>query len=617
MAAVAAPTAAVANGAAAAASDAFTIILFCSSHSEPLQLSDGHCDGCTHQRQVTIQMHERSAHLPWLHCTALLCSLCSDKYTPVQSPLPLVLEWQRSLCARLGLKGRVRLASEGINATLAGSAEGIQEYIRSMNSEGPSEGPHAGHALFADIAYKFSTSDRDPFDALGMFLVSELTASGKMGKSKPPGLQQPNVSAIGQPAAVAAGAADSDAAAVSGTGAAVAAADGVQRSSSLHLTPREFHDAISSFDPSTTLLLDTRNAYETAIGMFSHAVDPKLRAFHQLPEYISMNLEAIRAKKTVLMYCTGGIRCEKASLYLAHRAPNTRVLQLEGGIHKYLDEFPDGGHFVGANMVFDGRLAMASQDPTVLGKCVQCAAAYDKLDDKVLCDVCKSFVLLCDGCRDLYGQKGWRVYCAEHILLAAAAGAPEAEDPKHKGRMTKRARTEAHAPPSAASTAADPAAAASSADAVPAASSGSHAAADADADAAGDGEGSVDAQAAADSVGCPEQWQSFLRRFRTSELEAQLAEMDAILAFFAQPKQKKTASKSRNRKANLHIQRRRLQAYIDGRRAAEAANQTDAAAPAADASAADAGSTAAADAPAISAAPAAPELLSFVPFLNV
>ena len=427
------------------------------------------------------------------------------------------------------------------------------------------------------------------------------------------------MSAAGQAAAdvAAAGAADSDAAAVSGTGNAVAAADGVQRSSSLHLTPREFHDAISSFDPSTTLLLDTRNAYETAIGMFSHAVDPKLRAFHQLPEYISMNLEAIRAKKTVLMYCTGGIRCEKASLYLAHRAPNTRVLQLEGGIHKYLDEFPDGGHFVGANMVFDGRLAMASQDPTVLGKCVQCAAAYDKLDDKVLCDVCKSFVLLCDGCRELYEQKGWRVYCAEHILLAAAAGAPEAEDPKHRGRMTKRSRTEAHAPPSTAATAADPAAAASSADAVPAASSGSPAA-DVDADAAGDGEGSVDAQAAADSVGCPEQWQSFLRRFRTSELEAQLAEMDAILAFFAQPKQKKAASKSRNRKANLHIQRRRLQAYIDGRRAAEAANQTDAAASAADASAADSSSpTAAAAAPATSAAPAAPELLSFVPFLNV
>ena len=220
-----------------------------------------------------------------------------------------------------------------------------------------------------------------------------------------------------------------------------------------------------------------------------------------------MNLEAIRAKKTVLMYCTGGIRCENASLYLAHRAPNTRVLQLEGGIHKYLDEFPGGGHFVGANMVFDGRLAMASQDPTVLGKCVQCAAAYDKLDDKVLCDVCKSFVLLCDGCRDLYDQKGWRVYCAEHILLAAAAGAPEAEDPKHKGRMAKRSRTEAHAPPSAAATAADPAAAASSADAVPAASSGSPAA-DVDADAAGDGEGSVDAQAAADSVGCSHRFNS-------------------------------------------------------------------------------------------------------------
>jgi predicted sulfurtransferase len=569
-------------------------------------------------------------------------------YTPVSLPLEPVVEWQRALCTRLGLLGRARIAEEGINATFAGSKEAIDAYVEAMRTEGP-PAPHPDSTrsppLFARTAFKFSLSDTLPFAGLGMFIVPELTASGKMGKSKPPGLQEQLPSQAGVAAAAAASGVDG-------------APPAAERSSSLHLTPAEFHDALSNFDPETTLLLDTRNAYETAVGTFEHAVDPKLRAFHQLPEFISQNLPAIRSKKKVLMFCTGGVRCEKASLYLAHRAgPDTQVLQLEGGIHKYLDAFPDGGHFKGKNFVFDARLAMAPSEhapngnnangsagsaeaakDAVVGHCVHCGVTDDFLSEAISCAVCKSFVILCAGCRTLYADKKWNYFCTEHMLLTAAEGAPEIEHMKGKQAHNKRQKrgeqqqeqtvegdaaaaspspspspspsaspdSAASASPAAASASPSPAAAAMSDDSVTAASSGDDAAA-----AAATGV----AASPSPSLSCLEQWHSFLRRFTLVQLEAQLAEIDAILAYFASPAQRKAKSRSANRKQNLHVQRKRLAAYILERRAAAAAdpNSSDAGAAAA-ASAAEGESKE--QKPVVSTV-APPQFLSFVPFLNV
>ena len=247
------------------------------------------------------------------------------RYTPIAaSGLESVERWQRGLCERLGLKGRIRLAHEGINATLGGSKQATEAYVEAMNSEGPSDGPQQGHKLFEGIEYKRSTSDREPFPSLGLFRVHELTASGKMGKSKPPGLAPAPPAAAGaasgevESAASAAAAAPAPAS-VSSSSASFAAD---VPTSSLHLTPAQWHEALSSFDPETMLLLDVRNAYETAIGTFEGAVDPKLRAFHQLPSFINQTLAVIHTKKKLLMLCAGAIRCDKEQK-LAHGSSRT------------------------------------------------------------------------------------------------------------------------------------------------------------------------------------------------------------------------------------------------------------------------------------------------------
>jgi UPF0176 protein len=233
-------------------------------------------------------------------------------YTTLSEPLSIVSDWQRTLCEQYGLLGRIRIASEGINATLAGSASDIQSYIQSMRNESPPfPHPDANRKLFAPVEYKFSISTSQPFDSLGMFIVPELCATGKMGKSRPPGLIQSSLEMRQQRREEEqyCAAADASDMAVEAAAAVSSASSSVNSShvSDMHLSPTEFHSELSSFDPSTTLLLDTRNAYETAIGSFTHATDPKIRAFHQLPEYVNQNLSAIRAKKKILMYCTGSV----------------------------------------------------------------------------------------------------------------------------------------------------------------------------------------------------------------------------------------------------------------------------------------------------------------------
>jgi hypothetical protein len=97
------------------------------------------------------------------------------------------------------------------------------------------------------------------------------------------------------------------------------------------------------------------------------------------------------------MYCTGGIRCEKASAYVRSRGVED-VSQLAGGIHRYLEEFEDGGHFKGKNFVFDQRVAVGPAGAAVVGRCLGCAAPYDELSGGRVCTVCRVLVLVCPGC---------------------------------------------------------------------------------------------------------------------------------------------------------------------------------------------------------------------------
>jgi predicted sulfurtransferase len=137
----------------------------------------------------------------------------------------------------------------------------------------------------------------------------------------------------------------------------------------IHLTPEQTHNLLKNA-PQDLIIFDARNNYESRIGSFENALKPDIKNFRDLPEYIDNNLDLFKDKE-VLMYCTGGIRCERGSAYLKSKNVAKKVYQIEGGIHRYAEKFPDG-FFRGKNYVFDGRIAVKVNDD-ILGSCELCS----------------------------------------------------------------------------------------------------------------------------------------------------------------------------------------------------------------------------------------------------
>ncbi|MFM2201072.1 MAG: hypothetical protein RL040_272 [Bacteroidota bacterium] len=142
----------------------------------------------------------------------------------------------------------------------------------------------------------------------------------------------------------------------------------------VHLSAQAFNDLTAKPD---TILIDMRNHYESEVGHFKNAILPDADTFREEIEMVEDMLKG-KEEKNIVMYCTGGIRCEKASAYLKHKGfPN--VHQLEGGIIKYARDIQAGGlenRFLGVNFVFDERLAERISDD-VIAQCHQCGAPFD------------------------------------------------------------------------------------------------------------------------------------------------------------------------------------------------------------------------------------------------
>jgi predicted sulfurtransferase len=165
-----------------------------------------------------------------------------------------------------------------------------------------------------------------------------------------------------------------------------------------HLTPAETHALISN-NPNL-VLLDGRNAYESAVGTFKGAIKPQIKNFRDFPDYIDKNLEQFQGKE-VLMFCTGGIRCERASAYLKSKDVAQNVYQLEGGIVRYIEQFPEG-HFRGKNYVFDARITTAPNND-ILGSCYLCATPCDDMTN-CLNAQCNLQHISCKICIEHYGN---------------------------------------------------------------------------------------------------------------------------------------------------------------------------------------------------------------------
>src|SRR3984957_7736273 len=208
----------------------------------------------------------------------------------------------RAICARLKLKGSVLLAPEGINGTLAGGAEAIGEFIDALR-----HGELFGGRL-DKLELKFSAASAMPFRRLKIRLKKEIVTLGDTR------------------------------------------ADPARRVG-IYVDPADWNDLIAAPD---TLVIDTRNAFEVAMGTFPGAVDPGIKSFGQFKDFAARHLDPAKHRR-IAMFCTGGIRCEKASSYLLARG-FAGVYHLKGGILGYLEGVPEAeSRWRGECFVFDDR----------------------------------------------------------------------------------------------------------------------------------------------------------------------------------------------------------------------------------------------------------------------
>ncbi|MNK41478.1 putative adenylyltransferase/sulfurtransferase MoeZ [compost metagenome] len=164
----------------------------------------------------------------------------------------------------------------------------------------------------------------------------------------------------------------------------------------IHLKAQEFNDLLANPD---TIVVDFRNHYESEVGHFEGAITPDVENFRESLPIINEQLQDFKEDKNLLMYCTGGIRCEKASAYFKHQGFKN-VYQLEGGIIEYARQVKEEGvesKFVGKNFVFDHRLGERITDD-IISQCHQCGKPCDN-HTNCANDACHLLFIQCDDCK--------------------------------------------------------------------------------------------------------------------------------------------------------------------------------------------------------------------------
>ena len=165
-----------------------------------------------------------------------------------------------------------------------------------------------------------------------------------------------------------------------------------------HLNAKEFNNHMKD---KNSIVLDMRNHYESEIGHFREAICPDVDTFRDSLSIIERDILKNKKNKKLLMYCTGGIRCEKASAYFKHKGFQN-VYQLEGGIIEYAKQVKEQGlenNFIGKNFVFDGRMA-EEVGKQVIANCHQCGTPFD-IHTNCANDACHLLFIQCNDCKEI------------------------------------------------------------------------------------------------------------------------------------------------------------------------------------------------------------------------
>ncbi|MDQ4492096.1 rhodanese-related sulfurtransferase [Sinomonas sp. ASV486] len=274
-------------------------------------------------------------------------------FTPLPDPESVRL-WQRTLCESLGLRGRIIVSKDGINATVGGELDAVKRYLRVTKE----------HPGFHELDVKWSEGSAEDFPRLSVKVRPELVSFGA-----PEELEV-------------------DAGGVVGGGA--------------HLSPEQVHELVgagkASDDPRREVVFfDGRNAFEAEIGRFKDAVVPDTSTTHDfLAELDSGKYDDLK-DRPVVTYCTGGIRCEVLSAHMRRRGFQ-EVYQLDGGIVRYGEAFKDAGLWEGSLYVFDRRMRLEfSEEAATIGRCTRCDAPTSDFHN---CSnsACRQLTLYCAEC---------------------------------------------------------------------------------------------------------------------------------------------------------------------------------------------------------------------------
>lgn len=270
------------------------------------------------------------------------------------------------------LRGLCLLGTEGINATVSGRPEKLERFKQVVRER-----------LGSEIIFKDSLAPKHPFQVFKVKTRREIVSLGNPDLVPPPARHG-------------------------------------------HMTPAEWHAALLSGD---AIVLDTRNGYEVDVGKFRGAVDFRLKEFNEFPDRLAAS--GIDKNKTILMYCTGGIRCEKALLE-AERQGFHSVHQLEGGILNYLAEFPNQD-FDGECFIFDYRVAL-DQNLKPTSRYSLCPHCGQPAASRIVCSQCGRKEAVCASCFG-EGLTTCSKNCAHHAEIGSGSRKPHVQELKKRRRI--------------------------------------------------------------------------------------------------------------------------------------------------------------------------------------
>jgi len=262
------------------------------------------------------------------------------------------------------VSGRLRLGREGFNGTLTGSYDSIRTFVAGLRSQWPKTFGENGDC-YNNFKYVDGLPPNQKLKGLKVFPVTEIVTYGFDPSDAPLDMR--------------------------GT----------------HLGPEEWNKALKE---DNTICLDVRNFNESVIGKFvppgdkpitgapGKVTDMRMRRSTDFAPWIQRNKDKLVGKK-VLMYCTAGVRCERASAFMRKKGIEN-VFQLDGGVHRYLEHFKeDGGLWKGKNYTFDKRFSHGADNAGLISDCVHCGLPWERYQARMKCAKCKMEVLLCRQCQ--------------------------------------------------------------------------------------------------------------------------------------------------------------------------------------------------------------------------